>query len=128
MGITPKFMNKDDPEQNLKKLAMEVRVGLESSQDWISAPEYFILNNSGKTMDIRVDPTQLNAGLHFGSISGYDVNNLAIGPLFKIPVTVCKPDEVTSTDAFIKYENMRFGPGDISRHFIKVPVNSNFAG
>jgi tripeptidyl-peptidase-2 len=87
-------------------------------------------------MNIRVDSTHLypgklnlTFGFHFGTISGFDVTNPQLGPLFSIPITVCKPDSVPSKEetSFIQYNNLSFKPGDIIRNFVSVPSTANFA-
>ncbi|KAJ3325149.1 tripeptidyl-peptidase II Tpp2 [Boothiomyces sp. JEL0866] len=127
--VVPKFPNAKDPYQNLSKLGMELQIALEASDDWISCPEYAVINNAGKDFNVRVDPTNLSPGFHFGTIIGYDANNKSVGGLFKVPVTVCKPDTPTISPegAYVCYEGLKFNSGDIIRHFVQVPPNSNFA-
>jgi hypothetical protein len=50
-----------------------------------------------------------------------------MGVLFTLPVTICKPEILVEQNT-VKYEKLKFDPGDIKRHFIKVPSVSNFAG
>ncbi|KAJ3276748.1 tripeptidyl-peptidase II Tpp2 [Terramyces sp. JEL0728] len=127
--VNPRFPNAKDPHQNLSKLGLELQVALEPSEDWISAPEYAVLNNAGKDFKVRVDPRNLAPGFHFGTIAGYDANNKSVGALFKVPVTVCKPDtpSISPEGAYVIYEGLKFNSGDIIRHFVQVPANSNFA-
>ena len=76
-------------------------------------------------MNIRVDPTNLEPGFHFTFIIGYDTENPEMGPLFKIPVTVCKP--ISPPDGqIVQFKKLEFQSGDIQRKFIQVPSNSNF--
>ncbi|KAI8902892.1 subtilase family-domain-containing protein [Globomyces pollinis-pini] len=125
--IEPRFANSKDAQQNKLRLDFELRLALEASHDWIKTPEYCIFNNEGQNFKIRVDPSNLKPGLHYGSITAYDVNQPNISGLFTIPVTVCKPDKVTHDGNYIKYDNLHYSSGDISRNFIQVPSNSNFA-
>ncbi|KAJ1338999.1 hypothetical protein BSLG_006138 [Batrachochytrium salamandrivorans] len=129
--VDPIFPRKDEASQNLSKLSMEVQVSLRSSERWITAPNFVLINNAGRTFSIRVDPTQLKPGFHYGTITGHDSNKPDVGPLFTIPITVCKPDVAPSllTDApfYVKYESLRFKSGDIQRRFIHVPLGANFA-
>nr|KAJ3422634.1 tripeptidyl-peptidase II Tpp2 [Polyrhizophydium stewartii] len=129
--VNPIFPRKDEPSQNHAKLAMEVRVVLRSSERWISTPDFLLFNSSGRSFNILVDPSNLKPGLHYGTITGHDSDRPDIGPLFKIPITVCKPDQVASAPSeapcYVKYESLRFGPGDIHRRFVHVPLGANFA-
>ncbi|KAJ3315943.1 tripeptidyl-peptidase II Tpp2 [Boothiomyces sp. JEL0838] len=129
VNVTPRFPNAKDPKQNLSKLGMELQIALEASDDWISCPEYAVINNAGKDFKIRVDPTNLSPGFHFGTVVGYDANNKSVGGLFRVPITVCKPDTPTISPegAYVVYEGLKFNSGDIIRHFVQVPPNSNFA-
>jgi len=47
------------------------------------------------------------------------------GPIFEVPVTVVKPEIVEREISFMK---RNFAPGDIQRHFIKVPKDATWAG
>ncbi|KAL5039454.1 hypothetical protein BDV3_002950 [Batrachochytrium dendrobatidis] len=129
--VSPVFPRKDEPSQNLSKLSMEVQVLLKCSDRWISAPNFVLLNNSGRAFNIRVDPTQLRPGFHYGTITGYDANKPEVGSIFTIPITVCKPEVVTSalteTSCYVKYDSLSFKSGDIQRHFVHVPLGANFA-
>ncbi|KAJ3325037.1 tripeptidyl-peptidase II Tpp2 [Blyttiomyces sp. JEL0837] len=128
--VAPLFHKHEDPATNALKLQYEAQVALVSTQQWISAPEFVMLANSGRQFMISVDPTELDAGFHFGEILGYDTNQRSAGPLFRIPVTVCKPDNLTpgfDSNDVIRYENLKFGPGLIQRKFITIPPWANFA-
>ena len=92
------------------------------------------MNNGGRSFDIQVDPTQLQSGFHFEQILGYDSTAMTMGPLFRIPITICKPEiqktELNLTNSqemnSFKLESIQFSPGTIKRYFINVPLGSNF--
>ena len=88
------------------------------------------LNNGGRGFTVRVDPRTLTPGFHFGQVIGYDTNNKALGPLFQVPVTVCKPQPVdlNASESWVRWEGVKFEPGTIERRFISVPQGANFAG
>jgi tripeptidyl-peptidase-2 len=123
--VTPKYPKHDDPTQNPTKFGMEMQLSLECSAEWISAPNYMIMASSGRGMNIRVDPTNLKPGFHYGTIAAYDTANPSLGAVFKIPVSVCKADVAQSN--VVQYNNLRFRSGDIVRNFIQVPNGANFA-
>lgn len=87
-----------------------------------------ILDNAGRSISVRVDPTELKEGLHVGSINGYDSNNRKSGPIFNIPITICKPRASTEEASYIKLDCLNFSPGDINRNFICVPSGASFVG
>ncbi|KAJ3043557.1 tripeptidyl-peptidase II Tpp2 [Rhizophlyctis rosea] len=129
VNVQPKFPKADEPSQNAVKLVMEAKVALVPTERWISAPEFVHLNNGGRGFTLRIDPRSLQPGFHFGQVIGYDTNNKALGPLFQVPVTVCKPQPVdlNANESLYRWEGIRFEPGTIERRFIGVPAGANFA-
>ncbi|RKO87382.1 subtilase family-domain-containing protein [Blyttiomyces helicus] len=132
VDVEPKFIKTRDPQQNIDKLALEAKVTLVPSKGWISAPEHLLLMNGGRAFDVQVDCPSLEPGLHFGEVAGYDSSNPNSGPLFSVPITVCKPQAVDLNSrqdgsVFFKYEGLRFSPGTIQRRFITVPAGATYA-
>ena len=124
ISVTPYFANHKDNSQNGNKLNLEIKAALECSEDWVSVPNFCLISSEGRAMAVRVDPTKLEPGFHFTYIIGYDTENPTMGPLFKIPVTVCKP--VTTNEAVVQFKNLEFSSGEIMRKFISVPATSNY--
>lgn len=62
---------------------------------------------------IVVDPTDLEVGLHYAEVVGIDSEAPWRGPLFRIPVTICKPLELKSQPLIASFSNLAFGPGMI---------------
>ncbi|KAJ3416574.1 tripeptidyl-peptidase II Tpp2 [Chytridiales sp. JEL 0842] len=132
--VSPHFFKDDDPATNPAKLQYEAHVALVSTQHWIASPEFVLLNSSGRAFQVKVDPTQLPPGLHYGEVLGFDTEQRAAGPLFRIPVTVCKPEQVEASStavvdsgSYLRYSDLTFTPGTIVRKFIAVPAGANFA-
>ena len=138
VSVTPNFINNDHPSQNEPKLKMEVKLEFKSSHSWIKVPKNLHLNAGGRTFGIHIDPTFVEPGAYFGRISAYDIDNQDSGPLFNIPVAVCKPEPLSTSltsssnsevlSGYIKYSNLEFAPGHIKRKFIAVPSGSNYLG
>lgn len=128
VNVSPVYPKMKDSRQNASKLTLDIQACLETSHDWIEAPDFAMINNGGRGFSIRVDPSHLKPGLHVGHVLGYDSENKHLGPIFKIPVTVCKPDLNAISSSYINYEDIDFSPGDIKRYFIHVPAGSNFVG
>ena len=143
VSINPRFFRDHSEGQKQLKLQYEAHVALVCTQNWINAPEFVLIASSGmfscilfiylqvrlgRSFVIRVDPTQLTPGFHFGEILGYDTNQRHAGPLFRIPVTVCKPDNVTSSNSlaplhadavsWVRYNELNFTPGVTHRKFV----------
>jgi tripeptidyl-peptidase-2 len=141
--VSPVYANKDSPTQNKNKLDLEIRVRLESKCRWITVPDFLLLNNGGRGFNVQVDTSSLAPGFHFSEIIAFDTNQPGVGPLFKIPVTICKPERqsVSSSSSSMsksimvqshlpesyRFENVLFSPGTIHRRFVHVPYSSNFA-
>ncbi|KAG9320905.1 hypothetical protein KVV02_004556 [Mortierella alpina] len=128
--VEPKFMKDVDynkPDINEKKLAFECRMALVATESWIRVPEFLFMNGALRQFEVKVDPTQLTAGLvHFAEIQAFDSSCPARGPVFSIYVTVAKPIEL-ATQSYIKFENVQFGPGHIERRLIRVPAGATHA-
>ncbi|KAG0329317.1 tripeptidyl-peptidase II Tpp2 [Dissophora globulifera] len=128
--VEPKFMKDLDynkPDINEKKLTFECRMALVATESWIRVPEFLFMNGALRMFEIKVDPTQLTAGLvHFAEIQAFDTACPARGPVFSIYVTVAKPIELT-TQSYIQFENIQFGPGHIERRLIRVPEGATHA-
>jgi tripeptidyl-peptidase-2 len=135
VNVRPVFPRTLDPGQNKRKLVTEAHILLRATAPWIQVPPFLHLNAGGRDFAVDVDPSKLAAGFHFGEIQAFESGPAAqAGPLFKVPVTVTKPEAVDAVRpqggeaAFVQYKGLTFGPGDIDRHFISIPANCNFAG
>nr|CAG8507230.1 5767_t:CDS:10 [Entrophospora candida] len=111
--VKPKFIKEIEPtsgENNTKKFDFESRLALISTRPWVRSPDFLFLGSQGRTFDVKVDPTQLTPER---------------GPLFKIPITVAKPELLDNSK--IVYDNLKFLPGHIERRFLRVPKGATFA-
>ncbi|KAG0030452.1 tripeptidyl-peptidase II Tpp2 [Podila clonocystis] len=128
--VEPKFMKDIDynkPDINEKKLAFECRIALITTESWIRVPEFLFMNGALRQFEIKVDPTQLTAGLlHIAEIQAFDSSCPSRGPVFSIYVTVAKPVELT-TQSYIKFDGVQFGPGHIERRLVRVPSGATHA-
>ncbi|WIA14765.1 hypothetical protein OEZ85_003250 [Tetradesmus obliquus] len=76
------------------KLAVEEHLVLHTNAPWLSAPELLLLHHNGRTFELRVDPTALLPGLHYGEVLAINPDQEWRGPLFRVPVTVVKPQDL----------------------------------
>ncbi|KAI8836057.1 subtilase family-domain-containing protein [Chytriomyces cf. hyalinus JEL632] len=128
VNVKPLFVRPLDAETTSKMLEFEAHVSLQSTVPWIQCPEFVMIPSKGRDFLINVDPTGLAPGLHVGDILGIDTNLPSAGPLFRIPVTVCKVDNTAVADvALTRFSNMEFTSGEIVRKYISVPSYANFA-
>lgn len=87
--IRPVFREKDAKRS---RIDFEMRIALEATADWIKTGEHFLLNHGGASVPVLVAPTGLVPGVHYAEIRGYDADNRERGPMFRLPVTVVKPE------------------------------------
>jgi len=125
INVKPTFMKTDDEILNKQRLEFEDKIALVSTVGWIRCPKYLLLNNGGRSFSVQVNPTSLDSGFHFTEILAYNTESEA-NPLFKIPVTVIKPENKIDDNTLDYYYNdLKFGSGDIKRIFLNTPKNAN---
>ena len=54
-------------------VAMEMPLALKTTQPWISAPSHLLMINNGRQFNVRVDPTALPHGAHYGEIIAFEL-------------------------------------------------------
>jgi tripeptidyl-peptidase-2 len=127
---SPDPANADQISQlNERMLKLDLRLQLVPSQPWIRCPKFSQFTNDGRGFPIELDLNTLSPGLHAGKVEVYDSNHCDIGPLFMVPVTVCKPEpKVPLTSPYaLRIEGLRTGPGSIDRRFVSVPIGCTSA-
>lgn len=124
-NIKPRVFREDSDLSNPGKLAQDFNLSLRTSVPWINVPKFLHLCYSGRAFDVRVDPTSLEPGLHFGVIEAYDES--CGNPIFSVPVTVCKPIEDNSSNMGLSLSDVRLQSGDVRRYFLDVPFGCNFS-
>ncbi|RDD39583.1 Tripeptidyl-peptidase 2 [Trichoplax sp. H2] len=107
------------------KANLEYRISLVPTATWIDAPKYFMLNNSARSFDIKVDTSDLRPGAHYSEICGYDSACIELGPLFRIPITVTKPISIRDPLTPIS-ESLTLDKGQIKRMFIATPPKATW--
>lgn len=97
-----------------------------SSESWISCPPIIALGSSGKTFSVSVDPSELSSGLHVGFISAFEDRATERGVLFKLPITVTKPEMLPSNKAALIMDNLSFDKKERFRRFFIPPAGCSF--
>ncbi|XP_047941197.1 tripeptidyl-peptidase 2 isoform X1 [Salvia hispanica] len=123
--VSPKF---HDDASNLDQLfPFEECIQLRSTAEAVvKAPEYLLLTHNGREFNIIVDPSTLGHGLHYFEVYGVDSKSPWRGPLFRIPVTITKPQTVKSRHPVVLFQGMPFVPGHIERKFVEVPIGATW--
>lgn len=84
------------------KISYEMRLRLQSTANWVSAPKKLHLLSDGKGFAVTIDPTGLSEGVHVAFVRGYDETNeeennnssSSKGAIFEVPITVIVPMEI----------------------------------
>ncbi|EQC32461.1 hypothetical protein SDRG_09788 [Saprolegnia diclina VS20] len=118
--VTPVF-HKD--AENTDRIAYETHLRLVPSKPWIKCADALTLLHQGRNFKVDVDTAVLTPGAHYGEVVAYDRENPSRGPVFRIPVTVVKPEilpapETSQVKAMV--------PGAIARTFYHVPEGATW--
>lgn len=122
--ITPRFHEKAD---NRQKVGFQTRFNLECDADWVSIPDHLLMMHGGRYFSVKVDATKLKPGVHYAEVRGIDAASPARGAIFRVPITVIKPDVVDSKDSIAWSEKLSIEPGQSHRRFFAVPVGAQWA-
>lgn len=119
--VTPVFHKLAAPED---KVRFERHLTLVPSARWIDVGHHVALMHEGRTFKVLVTTSQLPPGVSTGEIEAFDADaDRARGPLFRIPVTVIKPEPAPSVVTYHK----ALQPGAISRRFFTPPAGTTWA-
>ena len=122
--IQPKW---HDDADNREQVDFQMRVGLESTAEWVHAPGHVLLVSGGKQFEVEVDPTQLDGGVHFAEVLGFDESNRERGPLFRLPISVIRPTSPSDDESPVWRKKLKLRPGKLDRTFIAVPAGATWA-
>ncbi|GAB9472418.1 Tripeptidyl-peptidase 2 [Globisporangium polare] len=121
--VTPVFHKLAAQED---KVQFELHLKLVPSARWIDVGRNLALMHEGRGFKVLLNTKNLPAGVSAGEIAAYDANNESRGPVFKIPVTVIKPEPVAAGSSVVTYRKA-LQPGDISRRFFTPPTGATWA-
>ncbi len=123
--VTPKFPE-GTPIEN--RLEVNLFCNLKATADFVKVGNLLHLNHGGNRLDVEVDPTGLETGVHFAEVVAYEAKSDESNILFRIPITVVIPvrdAELTENHFKLEYEN-DFVPGQLQRHFLDVPAGATW--
>ncbi len=122
VSVKPHFAETED---HASRIAFSMRLRLEATQPWIETADHMALQHGGGRFEIRVDPTQLATGaVHHGEVHGIDVEHPERGAIFRLPVTVIRPQ---TAEAQRWQETLSLEAGSIERRFFAVPDGATWA-
>ncbi len=115
-----------DDADNRAKVAFQKRIKIDATADWVEAPGHLLLVHGGRSFEIRVDPTELDPGVHFAEVVGIDEASPDCGSVFRLPVTVIIPEYIDN-EAKAWRKKLSLRPGKLQRNFIAVPRDATWA-
>ena len=118
VSVRPRFSESVGEDE---KANFSCRIILKSNADWVTAGENILLTNGGASFGVKVDPSKLEPGAHAAEIVGIDADATDEAPLFRVPVTVIRPHELTSETA------LPLKSGTEIRRFFSVPAGATWA-
>ena len=124
IAIAPVFHEDAD---NAGKVAFEMRINLECDASWVGHPGHMVLMHGGRSFGVEVNPQSLISGMHYAEIVGHDADHPERGAVFRVPITVLKPETVDTGKPVQWTEALTLAPGQIERRFLVVPLGATWA-
>lgn len=125
VSVEPVFRNCDSIEASTK-INFNLKLALVCNSNFVSHPTHLDLSNASRVFSVKIDTENLAYGVHSTRIEAYDIANVKKGPVFKIPVTVIIPEELSQPKYSVNHTNVVFKPNTIKRHFYVVPNNATY--
>ena len=119
--LSPRFHRDADKADQIN---FEQRLQFQCEADWIQHAGQVLLVNSSTRINVKVDPTQLESGLHFTELTGFDPAYPDRGPLVRLPITVMIPEQSEGTTW---QSSLTLKKGEATRRFLEVPVGATWA-
>lgn len=137
---------KKDADVKATRLEIDLKLAVKSTAPWVKSPAHLMLHHNGRTFEVEVDPTALPEGVHYAEVQGYDSSAEWRGPLFRVPITVVRPLQLTARPGRLALEatgdaagavlqgeavlclgTEPFVPGKEMRRFVAVPEGATWA-
>ncbi|KAJ8975804.1 hypothetical protein NQ317_013735 [Molorchus minor] len=126
VSVEPHFLDTDNVSAE-RKINFNMKLVLTCNADYINCPTHLDMSNVTRMFAIKIDTSYLSDGLYSTFINAYDVNCIEKGPIFKVPITIIQPREVTEPKHVIKYSKINFKPNTVKRHYYVVPNMATWA-
>jgi tripeptidyl-peptidase-2 len=123
------FINTEFHKQtkNIEKIDFDRQIIFLNTAKWVKCPEFMMLSNDpnhNRGMNVKILCSDLpDDSVHFTEILAIDATDPDAGALFRIPVTVVKPAQMTSFKSEAIHEMI---PGNLVRKFIQVPAYAKY--
>jgi tripeptidyl-peptidase-2 len=122
--VKPQF-----PEEtpSTDKVDYEMQFRLQPTSPWVTVSDSMRLTHGGSRFRVHIDPTDLEPGVHFAQVLGYDALAEEKGPIFRVPVTVVRPEPVVEDDDWTFERIIDTRAGRIERLLLDVPDGATWA-
>ncbi|KAE9413900.1 hypothetical protein Angca_008463, partial [Angiostrongylus cantonensis] len=121
--IEPKFQELSD---NQLKSNFFMNIVLKCSSYVVEFPHTFLLTSEERSFTIKVDPTMVSPGeCLYDEVTGLSADYPEMGPLFRVPITIIRPEVVARQDDFSYTRSLVAESGIPIRHFLVVPHSAN---
>lgn len=124
--VEPFFLDADNVEAD-KKIYYNQKFVLTCCSTYVVHPTHLDLSYGSRMFQINIDTSTLPLGLHCTYLMGFDVKCVEKGPVFKVPILIIQPKEVTEPKYLIPYCKINFKPNTIKRHYYVVPNKATWA-
>ncbi|PAV85821.1 hypothetical protein WR25_11347 isoform A [Diploscapter pachys] len=125
VAIRPVFEELSDHSH---QFSFERHFHLKTTVPWIKMPATFVSVAQERTFFMTVDPTMLPEGsVHYAEVVGIDDANPELGPLFRVPVTVIRPEAMTKDNDFTANYKFDAPSGIPVRKFLATPNEASCA-
>jgi tripeptidyl-peptidase-2 len=106
---------------NEKKISLSRNFLLKTDAPWIEAPPYLHLSGNSRPFEVKILPDRLAPGLNFTEITAVDSDDPGLGPVFRFPLTIIRPDMPSPAAGYRYRETLELTPAEAARRFIHVP-------
>lgn len=128
VNVEPFFKHsKDIAASTNNKITFNMRLTLVCNAAYVSYPAHLDLSNLMRSFIVKIDTSALTIGVHSTSIDAYDVTCVEKGPVFRVPITLVQPEDVTGPAYAVSFYKVSFLPNVIKRHFLVVPDLATWA-
>ncbi|XP_018328349.1 tripeptidyl-peptidase 2 [Agrilus planipennis] len=126
VDIEPFFLESNEVDANYK-IQFNQHLSLTCGAGYVSYPKHLDLTNMARRISIKISTDSLKAGVHTTSVDAYDSGISGKGPVFRIPITILKPQELDPVSFTFIADKVIFHPNTIKRHFFVIPENATWA-
>lgn len=121
----------ESPTTKRALATLEVNLSIQCEASWVEVPSTLLLLGGGRSFPVVVNPSELGEGrAHFAEIVAYPLDMhgefVLTGPLFRVPVTVHKPEPLVGRLMINPLREVPFTPGSVIRRFYEAPVGATY--